>query len=153
MPRPPCRRRVEGKPAVSMFRPAGLPARGACEIVITLDEFEAVRLADLERLYHEAASGKMGVSRPTFGRILDAARRKIADAIVNGKAFRIEGGPVFERVRRLCGKCSAEWVGPPGCPRCKWPGNPALAPDRHGRRRAGFGAMREEVPFSEGNEE
>ncbi len=61
---------------------------------MTLDEFEALRLADLERLYHERAAEQMQVSRPTFSRIIDSARAKVADALVHGKALRIEGGPV-----------------------------------------------------------
>lgn len=119
MPRPPCRRRVEGSPAAPVFKPAGIPAREIEEVVMTLDEFEAVRLADLEGLYQETASERMGVSRSTFSRIVDAAHRKIADAVVNGKTLKIEGGPVFERARRICGRCSAEWEGAPECPRCK----------------------------------
>lgn len=94
MPRPPCCRRVEGSPAAVLFKPAGIPARELEEVVITLDELEAIRLADVERLYQEEAAARMDVSRPTFGRILDAARRKVAEALVAGKAVRIEGGRV-----------------------------------------------------------
>jgi predicted DNA-binding protein (UPF0251 family) len=64
------------------------------EVVMTLDEFEALRLADLEKLYHERAAEQMQVSRPTFSRIIDSARTKIADVLVHGKALRIEGGPI-----------------------------------------------------------
>lgn len=99
MARPPCCRRVEGKPIVSVFKPAGVPMRGIGEVSMTLDEFEAVRLADLEGLYQELAASRMGVSRSTFSRIVDAAHRKIAEAIVNGKALKIEGGPAFGRAR------------------------------------------------------
>ncbi|MEW6719516.1 MAG: DUF134 domain-containing protein [Thermodesulfobacteriota bacterium] len=95
MPRPHCCRRVEGKPPASVFKPAGVPVREIDAIAMTLDEFEAVRLADLEGLYQEEAAAKMGVSRSTFSRIVDSAHRKVADAIVNGKALKIEGGPVF----------------------------------------------------------
>lgn len=77
-----------------LFKPAGIPARELEEVVVTLDELEAIRLADVEGLYQEAAAARMAVSRPTFGRILDGARRKVADALVRGKALRIEGGPV-----------------------------------------------------------
>ena len=63
-------------------------------VVMTLDEFEALRLSDLEGLYQEQAAAQMNVSRATFGRILRSAHRKVADAIVHGKAMRIEGGPV-----------------------------------------------------------
>ncbi len=61
---------------------------------LTLDEFEALRLADYEGLYHEQAAREMGISRATFGRILEEARKKIVAAILNNHAFLIEGGPV-----------------------------------------------------------
>jgi predicted DNA-binding protein (UPF0251 family) len=71
-------------------------------IAMTLDEFEAIRLADLGGLYQEEAAEKMGVSRPTFSRIVESAHRKVADALVHGKALRIEGGPVLREGRRCC---------------------------------------------------
>jgi uncharacterized protein len=69
---------------------------------MTLDEFEALRLADLDGLYQEQAAGKMKISRTTFSRIVDAAHRKVADALVHGKALRIEGGPIHMGARRCC---------------------------------------------------
>ena len=102
MPRPFCCRRIAGRPASSIFKPAGIPVRELEETIMTLDEFEAVRLADLEALYQEQAALQMNISRPTFGRIIDAARRKMADALVHGKALRIEGGPVRAETRRCC---------------------------------------------------
>jgi len=60
------------------------------EAILDADELEALRLADYEGLYHEEAALNMGVSRTTFGRILNNARRKTADAIIHGKALRIE---------------------------------------------------------------
>ena len=62
------------------------------EVVLTIDEFEAVRLADLEGLYQEQAAEKMNVSRQTFGRIIESARKKVAEALVQGKALKIGGG-------------------------------------------------------------
>jgi predicted DNA-binding protein (UPF0251 family) len=62
------------------------------EVVLTLDEFEAVRLKDLEGLDQEECAKKMNISQPTFHRLVTMARRKIADSIVNGKALKIEGG-------------------------------------------------------------
>ena len=114
MPRPPCCRRVSGKPAAAIFKPAGIPARMLAEVVMTLDEFEAIRLADLEGLYQDQASERMRVSRPTFGRIVEIARRKVAEAIILGKALKIEGGPVqVEPDRPLrCPACKNEWDGP-----------------------------------------
>jgi predicted DNA-binding protein (UPF0251 family) len=64
------------------------------EVVLTLDEFEAVRWADWEGLYHAEAAQKLNVSRQTLGNILESARRKIADALIHAKALKIEGGVV-----------------------------------------------------------
>jgi predicted DNA-binding protein (UPF0251 family) len=103
-----------------LFKPAGIPARLLEEVVLTLDELEALRLADLEGEYQEAAAARMGVSRATFGRIVGEARRKVAEALVQGKALRIEGGPVEiqqpnaepcggrRRIRRGCGGSDQE---------------------------------------------
>jgi uncharacterized protein len=102
MPRPHCCRRVTGSPLAAVFKPIGIPMRELEEIVMTLDEFETLRLADLNGLYQEQAAVEMGISRPTFSRIVDAARRKVADALVHGKALRIEGGTVRTDTRRCC---------------------------------------------------
>lgn len=102
MPRPFCPRRIAGRPAAPLFKPAGIPCHGLDEIVMTLDEFEALRLADFEGLYQEDAAGRLGISRPTFSRIIESAHRKTADALLHGKALRIEGGPVEIGRRRCC---------------------------------------------------
>lgn len=102
MPRPYCSRRVGGRPGAPVFKPQGVPLDDLDEIVMALDEFEAVRLADLDGLYQEEAARRMRVSRPTFNRIVEAARRKVADALVHGKALRIAGGPVELGRRRCC---------------------------------------------------
>lgn len=94
MPRPCCRRRVAGGPPAAVFKPAGIPGRFLEEVVLGLDGLEALRLADLEGLYQEEAAARMGVSRTTFGRIVEDARRRVAEALVGGKLLRIEGGPV-----------------------------------------------------------
>lgn len=90
-----------------MFKPAGVPLRELEEVVMTLDEFEAVRLADLDGLYQEQAAELMKVSRPTFSRVVESAHRKLADALVHGKALRIEGGPVEIGRPRCCRKHDA----------------------------------------------
>lgn len=77
-----------------LMKPAGRPLRELEEVRLGFDEAEALRLADLEGLYQEAAARSMGVSRQTFGRIVEEARRKVADAILGGKALRIEGGEI-----------------------------------------------------------
>jgi uncharacterized protein len=102
MPRPFSSRRIAGRPVVSIFKPAGVPLRELEEVVMTLDEFEAIRLADLDGRYQEQAAGEMGVSRTTFSRIVDSAHRKIADAVVHGKVLRIEGGPVHLGAPQCC---------------------------------------------------
>lgn len=85
-----------------MFKPIGIPVRLLDEVVMTLDEFEAIRLADLDGLYQESAAAQMRVSRPTFSRIVAEAHRKLADAIVHGKALRIAGGSVRVAGDRCC---------------------------------------------------
>ena len=115
------------------------------EIIVTLDEFEAVRLADLEGLYQERAAEKMNVSRQTFGRIIETAHKKVAEALVQGKALRIEGGE-FEMASMRefrCHDCQHSWdlpygTGRPGnCPSCK-SGNIHRAQEDRGYAR-GFG--------------
>lgn len=94
MPRPKCCRQVGEAPEKICFRPEGIISSYLDEVLLTLDEYESLRLADLEGLYQEQAASRMNVSRQTFGRIVEAARRKVADVLVNGKTLRIEGGPV-----------------------------------------------------------
>jgi predicted DNA-binding protein (UPF0251 family) len=77
------------------------------EIVLTVDEFEAIRLKDVDGLEQEQSAQRMNISQPTFHRLYLEARRKIADVIVNGKALKIEGGtyeinPQQGRKRRYC---------------------------------------------------
>ena len=92
MPRPIKFRQVEFKPNISYFKPVGVPMATLGEVVLTVEEFEAIRLKDVEGLDQVEAAEKMGISQPTFNRLLNSARNKIADAIVNGKAIKIEGG-------------------------------------------------------------
>jgi predicted DNA-binding protein (UPF0251 family) len=96
MPRPRKCRCVRCEPKAYYFKPRGIPLRNLEEISIRLDELEAIRLADFEGLYHEDAARKMEISRATFGRILEEARHKVAEAIIKGKALRIET-PIDEK--------------------------------------------------------
>ncbi len=96
MPRPFCMRRVGFVPGVTHFKPAGVPLRELEEVVVALDELEALRLADLQGMYQEQAAEQMKISRPTFARVVESARKKVADALINGKALRLEGGPVIQ---------------------------------------------------------
>jgi uncharacterized protein len=94
MTRPKCCRRVCGVPDKNYFKPRGIPISQLEEVLLSLDEYEAIRLADFEQLYQEEAAGRMNISRQTFGRIIEAAHKKIADVLINGKALKIAGGQV-----------------------------------------------------------
>jgi len=97
MPRP-CRcRRIRCRPDTNYFKPRGIPLDAIEEVTLTLDELEAIRLADLGELYQEDAAKKMNISRQTFGNIINLAHKKIADVLLNAKALKIEGGNI-ERV-------------------------------------------------------
>ncbi|HMK43055.1 MAG TPA: DUF134 domain-containing protein [Dissulfurispiraceae bacterium] len=90
MPRPKKCREIKCTPGAYYFKPRGIPMTELHEEILTADEMEALRLADHDGLYHEEAALQMKVSRATFGRILASARRKVAGALVQGKALRIE---------------------------------------------------------------
>lgn len=90
MPRTKCHRFIESDPKTNYFKPRGIPMKFLEEINLEMDEFEAIRLRNYEGLYQEIAAEKMKISRQTFGRILESANKKIADAMINGKAIRIE---------------------------------------------------------------
>ena len=91
----PCRcRRIRCNPEANYFKPCGIPLRMLKEVNLTLDELEAVRLADWKGLYQEDAAKKMSISRQTFGNIINSAHKKIADVLLNAKALKIEGGKV-----------------------------------------------------------
>jgi len=87
MPRPLKRRRVCCKPDSNYFKPRGIPVPDLEEIKLTIEELEAVRLADFEGLYQENAAEKMHISRQTFGNTINSAHKKIADALLNAKAL------------------------------------------------------------------
>ena len=110
MGRPKCPRQIDCMPGSSYFKPRGIPVSMLDEVVLPVDEFEAIRLADYEGLYHEQASEKMSVSRTTFGRIVASAHKKVADALINGKALRIEGGVIkMAEMRKFkCYDCGHE---------------------------------------------
>lgn len=94
MARPHCPRRIATLPGVVYFKPAGIPLRDLEERILPLDEFEALRLADVEGMPQLDAARLMGISRQTFSRILARARRTVASCMTQGMALRIEGGAV-----------------------------------------------------------
>ena len=143
MPRPIKARRVQCNPEANYFKPRGVPVSELEEVVLLKDELEAIRLADLDEKYQQEAADNMNVSRQTFGNIIRSAHHKIADALVNGKALKIEGGVVVMQERKFqCQNCNHQWsipfgTGRPGnCPQCQ--GNSIFRADR-GQGRAGCG--------------
>ncbi len=106
MPRPFCHRRLNACPPVEQFVPVTQDKENNIEpVMLTLDEFESLRLADYLGMYHEEAGQEMGVSRPTFSGIIEQARKKVSTAIVEGRPIYINGGPVnFVCQRRLRGR-------------------------------------------------
>ncbi|MGB9792706.1 MAG: DUF134 domain-containing protein [Thermacetogeniaceae bacterium] len=130
MPRRRKRCWVEALPTVSYFQPAGFPVGEMEEVRLSVEELEAVRLKDLVGLDQEQCAERMGIGRTTFQRILYAARSKIADALVNGKVLRVEGGEYQVPPLRVfkCDSCGCEYEFPLkageetqniACPRCK----------------------------------
>ncbi len=87
-------------PTSCYFKPKGIPLVDLEEVALSLDELEALRLADCEGRYHEDAAREMKISRATFGRIVKQARRKAAEALTQGKALRIETSRDREEKRK-----------------------------------------------------
>jgi len=130
LPRPRKPRCVRDEPAYGFFKPQGIPLRELEVVRLSVEELEALRLADIEELYHEDAALRMEISRPTFHRVLKEAHRKVATALVDGKALGIEGGDyVLAGDTRIfeCVACGHTWEEPFGsgvraceavCPKC-----------------------------------
>lgn len=85
-------RRITMPPPMEGFKPFGIPMRELDSIFLLFEEFEAIRLTDYENLTQEESAEKMNISRPTFTRIYEKARKNIAKAFVEGKAIVIKGG-------------------------------------------------------------
>lgn len=135
MGRPHKERRVEQLPTVTHYKPAGIPLRDLEEINLTIVEMEAIRLADVEQLDQGTAADRMGISRPTFHRIVNTAHQKIAAALWKGQALYIDGGN-FRIAHQcqtglrhfICTSCNHRWSLPHGtgqrchdltCPSCQ----------------------------------
>lgn len=108
---------------MTYFKPRAVPLSALEEVQLSVEEVESLRLAHLEGLYQQAAAERMGVSRATFGRVLDAAHRKVAKALVEGCAMRIEGGAYVMSDPARCERCPAKLgqedpEAQPPCERC-----------------------------------
>lgn len=89
MVRPRIRRHLRFNPEVRYFKPQGIPIRHLEEIILESDELEAVKIYEVDGLDQKTAAKKMGISQPTFARTLDRANKKIAEALIKGKAIKI----------------------------------------------------------------
>ena len=95
MARPPLLRRIGCPPLITHFKPVGVEANDLPEIIVSYDEFEAIRLKHFLNIDQTQAAKRMNISQPTFHRLIKSAQRKIAEALINGRAIKIEGGHVF----------------------------------------------------------
>ena len=143
MARPRYCRRVRYGPMCTYFKPRGVGIQFLEEVALQVDELEAIRLVDLEGLDQAGAAEIMNISQPTLHRIVKGARRKVADALVSGKALRIGGGD-YVMTKRIfkCYDCGHQWELPYGtgrpenCPECGSVNLHRAPEDRgHGRRR------------------
>lgn len=110
MARPTKWRKIEHIPAIPYFIPSNAEVTELSENVLKLEELEAIRLKDLEGLEQGECAERMEVSRPTFQRILQSAREKVADSLINGKMIHIEGGNFTRNICLVrCLECGSEW--------------------------------------------
>ncbi|SDM30961.1 DUF134 domain-containing protein [Halarsenatibacter silvermanii] len=103
MVRPRKDRKIENIPESKFYKPAGVPNHRLENVSLLLEEVEALRLKDKEGLNQEEAAERMEVSRPTFQRILAEARKKVTEALIEGKSLKFEGGNYKYQPR--CGQC------------------------------------------------
>lgn len=127
MPRPRKLKLIHGIPVPecrALYKPSGMSMEEISSNTLTIVEYEAIRLIDAENKSQNDAASLMKISQPTISRILNSARNKIADALVNGKAIRIEGGDYkFVSPAYSCSNCKATFLSddhtlPVKCPRC-----------------------------------
>jgi predicted DNA-binding protein (UPF0251 family) len=150
VPRPPKCRRIVDQPPATGFQPVGVSGDTQPAVELGLDELEALRLADCEGLYQDAAAERMGISRATFSRLVQTARTKVATALVEGRVLMFQGGTVRVAPTRrfMCETCGAAFDLPHGtgrpdkCPKCS--SNNIFRADgpcggRHRRGRCGRG--------------
>ncbi len=148
MSKPKKNRYVKYPPFVAYFKPQGVPMYSLEQVSLHVEEYEALRLSDFQGMRHNEAASEMKVSRPTFTRIINSAHKKLADAITNGKAIRVEGGNfILMDMRFFCEDCRNIWeIGntdaiPENCPKC---GSQNIVDLSHrfmhgGHNRGGFG--------------
>ena len=106
MPRPQKNRIIKEPPVFTQFKPVGVPGRIIETVTLSIDEYEALRLSDFTGMSQEEAADEMEISRPTFTRLIEAARKKIGEMIVSGRMLVIEGGNIHFRENLIkCRNC------------------------------------------------
>ena len=131
MPRPKRLRKIGFLPEITYFKPQGVTLAHLEEVGLSVDELEAIRLADLQEIDQTKAAQKMKISQSTFQRILNKAHKKIAKALVTGKAIKVEGGEVMMPRGRGMGRgvgLGARGGGPRGSGRGRMGGPFAAGP-------------------------
>ncbi|MGZ7043307.1 MAG: DUF134 domain-containing protein [Methanobacterium sp.] len=124
MSRPRIFRRISGNPEIRCFRPETEDIDALEPIEITIDEFEAIRLRDYHDVQQKKSADMMGISQPTFHRILSSARKKISRALIEGNSIIIVGGEhITDKKKYRCKICGFEWSSPEKeydkCPDCR----------------------------------
>lgn len=152
MPRPKKWRRVDYVPPSTYFKPAGVPVRDLQVVELTIEEVEALRLKEVEGLEPVECAERMCISRPTFHRVLSAARRKVAEAIVTGKALSIQGGAYLPAMQMfVCAENGHKWQVPfsemakdtvMACPQCNSTDVQPVGPFGRGRGHGCWGWRR-----------
>lgn len=147
MARPHKQRMVHYHPGVRLYKPQGMPRQYLQTVILTVDQLEALRLADFHGISHEEAAVKIGVSRPTFGRIVEAARRTVAEALLQGKAIFIQGGTYTLASERAfyCNRCRCEHTSgerEADEMRCPHEGRRRKGPDSRAEGRNNFGKVK-----------
>jgi uncharacterized protein len=123
MSRPKIFRRILEEPQIRCFKPEKENINSSEPIKLTIDEFEAIRLRDYHDIQQKKSADLMGISQPTFHRVLTSARKKISKALVDGNTIVIVGGDyITDKKRYKCNICGFEWRSPEKeydkCPDC-----------------------------------
>jgi predicted DNA-binding protein (UPF0251 family) len=113
MPRRRILRKVVAPPGFKGFKPFGVNTKSTDYIELLYEEYEALKLSDYDNMNHETAAKVMGISRPTFARIYESARGKIARAMVEVKEIRtVYGNALMDKNWYLCNRCHARFTIP-----------------------------------------
>lgn len=105
---------VTSIPEVNFFKPIATPLRTLEVVCLLLEELEAMKLVDYYGYKQEKAAEEMGVSRKTMWRDLKSGRKKVTEALIEGKALKIEGGSFIAMRKFKCNQCGLEWMMPFG---------------------------------------